>query len=93
MELNAHLKSIGDKISHLEVHLQQMQRRNDTLQLVVSWILARHPGDDAMSFLSNQAIELDGNPRYEEDVAVLDELREDVLQWHAQWSSDPKARC
>jgi hypothetical protein len=83
------MKNIDERIIHLETRLQQAERRNDALQFVVSWILARHPGDDAMSFLSCQANELEASPRFEVDVAVLDELREEVLQWHAQWSSGP----
>lgn len=92
MEINAHLDDLDDRIVRLEVSLDMMQRRNSALQLVVSWLLAKHVGDEAMSFLSCQANELDDNPKFEEDVVLLDELREDVKQWHAQWSSDPNIR-
>lgn len=79
----------------LEVENKMLQRRLGALQLVVSWLLARQPGDAAQRFLSGQANEFDQpghREKWDEDIALLDELREDLAQWHAQWSSDPSTR-
>lgn len=89
MEINTHLESLSNRILELEVQQRMEQRRNDALQLVVSWLLAKHPDNEAMFFLSCQANALEGNPKYVDDVMLLDDLREDVAQWRAQWSSDP----
>ncbi len=86
---------ITRRLVELEVQNNQLQRRMNALQLVVSWLLARQPDDKALLFLSAQANELNqsgSQGKWEEDIALLDELREDVLQWHAQWSSDPNMR-
>jgi len=84
-EINRHLADIDKKLLHLNVSLEQADRRNAALELVVSWLLARHPDDEALEFLSGQANELESNPKFEEDVALLDELRESVREWHVQW--------
>lgn len=91
MEINAHLKMLTDRIVRLEVQAEQMRKRNEALLLVVGWILAMHPGDEAMRFLSSQANELDDNQKFVEDVALLDDLREDVAQWHVQWRAGHKS--
>lgn len=91
METNEHLKILTDRIFDLELHVDQMRQRNDGLMLVVGWLLANHPGDEAMTFLSCQANELDGHQKHVEYVALLDELREEIKQWHAQWPAAQKA--
>jgi hypothetical protein len=78
---------LTDRVIWLQATVEQLQERERALQLVLSWLLARQPNDEAMAFLSSQANEFDGARRLEEDVALLDELREDVAQWHAQWHS------
>lgn len=90
MEINAHLENLTDRIVRLEVQTEQMRQRNDGLMLVVGWLLARHPGDDALRFLSSQANELDGHQKHVEYVALLDDLREEIEQWHAQWPAAQK---
>lgn len=85
-----HIHPLLDRIIRLEISLQMAESRLSTQQLVLSWLLARQPGDEASSFLAFQAFESEKNPKYEEDVVLLDELREDVAQWHAQWKGDDK---
>lgn len=78
---------LTDRVIHLQAYVQQLQERANGLQLVVSWLLAKHPDDEAMLFLSSQANEFESSPKFAEEVALLDELREDVAQWRDQWSS------
>lgn len=85
IELNP--AELTERVIRLQATVEQLQEREHALQLVLSWLLARQPNDLSMAFLSSQANELDDAPRFEEQVALLDELREDVAQWHAQWSS------
>jgi len=88
-EINLHLAEIDEKLLHLKVSLEQADRRSFALELVVSWLLARHPEDDAFLFLSSQANELENAPgksRHPEAVALLDDLRAQVFEWHTQWS-------
>lgn len=82
-------KNIDPLIDH-EARIRMLEERNQALQLVLSWLLARQPEDSAKCFLSAQANEIDQPAhahKYPEHIALLDELREDVAQWHAQWSA------
>lgn len=85
-----HIHPLFERIIRLEASLLMAERRLSAQQHVLSWLLARHPGDEASSFLAFQAFELEKNPKFEEDVALLDELREDVSQWRAQRKGDGK---
>jgi len=84
-DINRHLADIDEKLLHLKISLEQADQRSAALELVVSWLLARQPDDEALGFLSGQANELESNPKFEEDVALLDEMRESVREWHVQW--------
>lgn len=73
-EINNHLVEIDKKLPHLKVQLDLDDRRSAALELVVSWLLARQPDDQAMRFLSAQANELENAPdktRHSETVALL----------------------
>lgn len=91
-EINRHLAEIEEKLLRLEVCLNQTNERHDALLVVLSWLLANHPGDEAMKFLCLQANELEGDRKLQEHVAVLDDLREAVCAWHALWPSAPQNR-
>lgn len=83
------------RLVELEARNEMLQRQLNAIQLVVSWLLARQPDNAALRFLSAQANEFDQpdcRRKWEEDIALLDELREDVAHWHAQWSSDPSTQ-
>jgi len=67
----------------LERSNKQLSERIDALQHVVSWLLAKHPPVDALRFLRGQSNELEPRGNFPEEVAILDELNEDVLHWHA----------
>lgn len=87
-EINRHLAEIDEKLLHFKVSLEQADRRNAASELVVSWLLARQPDDEANTFLAMQAFALenaDGKSHHQEAVALLDELRESVNSWRAQW--------
>lgn len=87
-EINRHLAEIDEKLLHLKVSLDQADHRSCALELVVSWLLARQPEDEAFRFLASQANELENAPdknRHLEAVALLDDLRAQVSDWRAQW--------
>lgn len=90
IELNS--VELTERVIELVAGLEILQERVRAQQLVLSWLLARQPDAEGMRFLSNQANELDDSPKFEGEVALLDELREDVAQWHAQWSPSHKPR-
>ncbi len=90
MEINAHLEILSKRIVQLEVGLKQEECRADAQELVLAWILARFPYDDVHRFLAVQANNMEGNPKHQEDVALLDHLQELVSFWHAFPASDPK---
>lgn len=71
------------EIITLKAEVSQLQEQLRALELVVSWLLAHNP--DSQSFLTQQATELEGNAKFVEDIAMLNELGEDVQQWHALW--------
>ncbi len=89
-EINRHLAEIDEKLLHLKVDLDLADRRSFALELVVSWLLARHPDDEVMRFLCSQANELESTPDnyYRAAVALLDELRGHVSDWRALLSSE-----
>lgn len=72
-----------DQIITLRAEVSQLQEQLRALGLVVSWLLAHNP--ESHHFLSLQATELEGNPEFVEDVALLNELGEDVLEWQTRW--------
>ncbi len=79
------ITDLTDMVVAQQATITQLQERADALLFVVGWLLAKHPGSDAQAFLSLQANELEGNPKFVETVALLDDLREELVQWHAQW--------
>lgn len=85
-----HIHPMLHRIIRIEVQLNQLDRRLNAQQLVLGWLLARQPGDEAMRFLSAQANELEGSSDFEEAVAELDDLREEIARWRAQWQDDHK---
>ena len=74
--------------ARLEARLDLLQEHCDGLAMAVSWLLAKHPGDDADLFLSNQANEFEDHLCYPEIVVALDSLRAEVAVWRDLWSSD-----
>jgi hypothetical protein len=78
-----------DRITRLELSLKQHREYCDGLEMAISWLLAKHPGDEALLFLSSQANEFEGAKRLEEITVALDYLREDVYGWRALWSDAP----
>jgi hypothetical protein len=69
-----------EEIIRIRAEMLQQRERLEALELVVSWLLAKNP--DSLNFLQQQADELRGNKKLTENVALLDDLRDDVLQWH-----------
>lgn len=90
-ELNKRLAEIEHRLTHLEVGLKLTDERNFELEFVAGWLLAKHPGDVAVAFLSCHANDLEesehGKTRHQEAILLLDDLRDFVKTWHAQWSS------
>lgn len=84
------MEDLQNRVIWLECAFKQLQEHCRAQQLVLGWLMAKQPGNEAMEFLSCQANELDDNPKFEEDVVLLDELREDVAQWRAQWTAAHK---
>jgi hypothetical protein len=76
------------RLLHKQAEMQQQQV--DTLQMVVAWLLAQQPGDDALRFLCRQANDLDEAPRYREDVQTLDDLREVFSAFRAAREAGPE---
>jgi len=78
------LETFDDLPPLLLARLELLQERIDAQQLVIAWLLnelqnvPHFQPDLVQRFLSRQANELDGHPKFAEHVAVLDELREDV---------------
>lgn len=58
-EINRHLADIDSQLTHISNHLQQLQDQQDTMALVLGWLLAKHPGDEALRALSRLANEMD----------------------------------
>lgn len=83
MEINAHLEMLTARIAQLEENLDQMHRRKNAQELVISWILTRFPHEDVHRFLATQANNMEGHPLLKDDVELLDDLRESVAYWHA----------
>jgi len=81
---------VARKLLELDVRLGQMSERQDATLLAVSWLMARHPEPTAAdAFMRSQANELEGDPKsakFAEQVAVLDELYEDVRDWRKLWA-------
>lgn len=86
-DIKQHIANLENRLLHCEVYCDQLNKRHNALQLVVSWLLAKPPNQDALNFLRVQANELDGNPKHVETVMLLDELIEDVVDWSALQSS------
>ncbi len=82
--------SVECKLLEFDVKLGQMNERQQATLLVASWLMARHPAPDAAdAFVRSQANELEGNPKstmFAEQVAVLDELYEDMKNWRKLWA-------
>jgi hypothetical protein len=65
----------------LEARTRMLEERNEAMQMVLAWLLSRHPDDDVFHFLACQANTLDTpetRSRFLEAIALLDELRADV---------------
>lgn len=85
-------KDTANRFIEQEARIRMLEEHCQAQQLVLSWLLARQPAEQALEFLSAQANEFDQpehQQKYPEYIALLDELREDVVLWHAQWSSVP----
>ena len=84
------VNDLEDRILKLEIRLEQVQNHADALQLVLSWILAKHQDDEVLMFLRSQAYELEAanSGKYEEWVDTLDDLDGYVSRWRTQWASD-----
>ena len=76
MEINHHLAVIESKIMALESHIQETDDRALAMELVVSWILSKHPEHEAHLFLASQANEMQEHPKLSALVKLLDDLRE-----------------
>lgn len=77
------LATLTDRLNRLEATIRQQEERQIAHQLVLSWLLANQP--DGIHFLRDQANEVDQpgcRDKFPEHIALLDELREDVAQWH-----------
>lgn len=76
-----------ERLVNQEARIRLLEERSAALQLVLGWSLSQMPKDEALRFLSRQENEFAEAPQLQETVAVLDELREEVLRWNALWSS------
>lgn len=88
-------KNLEDRILKLEIRLEQVQNHADALQLVLSWLLAKHPDDEVLMFLRSQANEFEtaNAGKYEEWVDTLDDLDGYVTKWRTQWAADAQQPC
>ena len=75
--------------NEIEARFRILEDEIEALQLVISWLLSQIPGDEAVKFLALQANELDGNPKFQTLIDVLDELRGSVASPRDGIASDP----
>ena len=73
------------RVLNLEVALEQLHRRSEAQMLMLGWTLATLCPDEARRFLALQANELEGTPRHAEDVALFDDLTEEIARFLALW--------
>jgi hypothetical protein len=83
VQIGRQLAEINENLHHLSARLDQLHSRQSGTLLVVSWLLAKHPQDEALQFLMDQGSEVSDNPSLAEHEAVLAGLIEDVQRWYA----------
>ena len=77
-------KDPAERIEWLEARLEQTQHQMEAQQNVLTWMLSRFPKQDVQSFLDQWELECRGNPRLDEDAALISALNEDLPQLYAQ---------
>ena len=83
------LIEVTTRLIEQEARLNILEERCAAQQLVLSWLLARQ-APESREFLSAQANEFDqplSAEKWPQHIDLLDELREDVASWLAQWAS------
>lgn len=87
-EINRHLADIDGQLTHIKNHLQQLDDCQHMIVLVLGWLLAKHPGDEALRALSRLANDLDEDSDLVHHVELLDQLRNHIMELHASWKED-----
>jgi hypothetical protein len=90
-QIERQLAEVNKNLLHLAARLDQLQSRQSGTLLVVSWLLAKYPQDEALQFLMAQGAEVSGNPELAEHEAVLAELAEDVQHWHVVFADNTRS--
>lgn len=82
-QIERQLAEINESLRHLSDRQDQLQSRQSGTLLVLGWLLAKYPQDEALPFLMAQGAEVSGNQELAEHGAVLAGLIDDVQHWHA----------
>lgn len=83
--------SIEESLLTIADHIDRLQCRQNTIVLVLSYLLAKSPSDDVLRDLSRLANGLEeGGPLLDPYVMLLDELRDEVRRLHIAWRSLPE---
>lgn len=82
------IAALERRLLTLEIGAVQLQQQIGAQGLALSWLMARLCPDEARQFLAGQANELVPSGKFAEEVAQLDALREDLVQWLDQWKSE-----
>lgn len=75
-ELNQRVADLENQLLRLQVHCQQLSQTQEAMNLVIAWLLYQHPRNEVSRFLCSHANDFESNPKFQEDVALLDHLRE-----------------
>lgn len=75
---------MAEQIELLNARLEQIQHQMEAQQHLMTWMLARLPKQDVQGFLEQWEQGCRGNPRLDEDAALISALNEDLQHLRAQ---------